>query len=244
MNVVDVLVKKYLKRADVLLTVCTHRTIDIDVMAGCMQLFANKKHQFTWCPVRGDALISRARSRAASMFLLERQEDCLMFVDDDVQFTEADAIKLIDGIVAGYDVVGGMYVQKGTLEKTCCLKDGDTISFGKKAPVQEVLAASTGFLAIHRKVFQGIVNKGLVNLCHAGTLNFYPFFKPFEKFIDGDWKYLSEDWGFCDLARQAGFKIWIDGSILLKHKGEYAYDLADKARLPKPNLEDIEITLR
>ena len=227
---------------NVFLTVCTHRTVDIDVMSSIMSLAAETKHNFAFAPIRGDALIDRARSRAASYFLFERDEEVLLFLDDDVVFDSAAAIKLIDDIESGADIAGGMYVQKGTLEKTCVFFDGQTVAFKKDAPRVEVEAVATGFMAIHRRVFQKLTET--VPLCHPGTLNFYPFFQPFPAMKQNRWVYLSEDWAFCDRAKAAGFKVFLNPSIFLEHKGEYRYSLADKARQPKPDLESIEITLK
>lgn len=227
---------------NVLVSVCTHRTIDIDVLSGVMGLFGQKEHSFTWCPIRGDALIDRARSRVASYFLQDRKEDVILFIDDDVVFDPKDAIRLIDGVKNGCDIVGGMYVQKGTLAKTCVLKNGQIVTFKRSAVPEEVEAIATGFMAIHRKVFEKMSET--VPLCHPNDLKFYPFFQPFPKEKDGQMVYLSEDWAFCDRAKDLGFKVWLDPSIFLGHKGEYVYDLMDRVRKPKGNLKDLEeITL-
>ncbi len=238
MQAVDELIKRALKRADVMLAVCSHRWFDIDAMTSAMSLFANKKHHFTWAPVRGDALISRARSRTASFFLRERTEDVLFFLDDDIMFTEADATKLIDDVVGGCDIVGGMYVQKGALDKTCVLKEGDSITFSKDAKPKEVLAVSAGFMAIHRRVFEKMSRT--IPLVNAANTKYHTFFQPFNKQIDGQWTELSEDWAFCDRASALGFKIWIDPSLLIGHKGEYVYDLRDKLRPPKISWDDFK----
>lgn len=232
------LIKRFLKKADVLLTVCTHRTIDVDVMRSIMNLAAQTKHNFVWSPVRGDALIDRARSRVASYFLLDRTEDVLLFIDDDIVFEPADAIKLIDCVVNGADVAGANYLQKGTLEKTYVPFDGQSVTFSKDAKPVEVEAVSSGFMAIHRRVFEKLSKT--VPLCHPGTLNFYPFFQPYPTEKNGRWIYLSEDWALCTKARDAGFKIFLDPSIYLGHKGEYVYNFADKVRQPKIDVHTLE----
>lgn len=242
--VLDQIVKKALNRADVMLSVCSHRWFDIDAMASAMQLFSNKRHRFTWNPVKGDALIDRARSRVASFFLLERSEDVLFFLDDDVIFREQDAVRLIDDCMKTESVVAGMYVQKGTLEKTCVFFDEQQVTFGEGQKPVEVEAVSTGFMAIHRKVLEKMAHEKIVPFCHFSSLKFYPFFQPYPVQKNGEWIYLSEDWAFCDRARNLGFKIYLNPSLLLEHKGEYRYSLADKMRTNKPKLESIEITLR
>lgn len=236
------LINRYLGKANVFLTVCTHRTINIDVMGQIMSLAKNSKHNFTWMPSIGDALLSRSRSRAASHFLLNSDADILMFCDDDILFTFKDSDKLIDDIMDGCDIVSGTYVQKGVLGKTWVQFNDQIVKFGKNEKPVEVEAVPTGFLAIHRRVLDGLSKT--IPLCHPGTLNFYPFFCPYPAEKNGKWVLLGEDWAFCDLARKNGFKVFIDPSILLRHVGEYAYDMADSLRLPKPRLEDIEMTLK
>lgn len=241
MSVVDSIIKKALKKADVMVTVCTHRQIDIDVLESIMPLFSNKKHHYTWGPVRGDASIARSRSRAASHFLLNTDLDILLFIDDDIIFKEEDVTKLIDNVVSRKLICGGMYVQKETLDRTVALEDNQTIVFSKESKPEKVLAVSTGFMAIHREVLERMVKAvkpdgdPMFPLCHKdASWKFYPFFsfEPIKK-ADGNWIYGSEDWTFCLKAKQLGIDTWLDPSLFLGHKGEYVYDLRDRLRQPK-----------
>jgi hypothetical protein len=64
---------------------------------------------------------------------------------------------------------------------------------------------------------------------------FYPFFATFTlKDAAGDYHYLSEDWAFCERARQIGFKVWMDQSIILQHMGWYPFTVADLAQETSP----------
>src|SRR3990167_5387262 len=210
------LVKRFFRKADVLLSVCTHRNIDIDSVTSVMGLFGTGRHSFTWCPVRGDALIDRARSRIASYFLLERKEDVLVFLDDDVLFQPQDVVRLVDNVVNGCGVVAGMYVQKGTGAKNAVFMSGQEVMFSKDAVPVEVQCVNTGFMAIARNVLEKMVRDNAVPFCD--DLKFYPFFNPFPKQTEnGKWIYLSEDWAFCTRARASGFKVWLDPSIFLGH---------------------------
>ena len=228
-----------------MLSVCSHRTIDIDTLTDVMGLFGNSKHSITWCPIRGDALIARARSRAASYFLMERNEDILFFLDDDVIFKPEDVIKVVDDIMDGRDIVAGMYVQKQEgAPKNCVLLPGDSLLFSRNEKPQEVQCANTGFMAIHRRVFEKMAKEGALlpepmAIHYCEDLNFLPFFDPFQhKLANGKYTYLSEDWAFCTKARALGFKVHIDPSIFLGHKGEYVYDLADRFREKKREITD------
>lgn len=240
------LIRRYFKKARVLISVCAHRTIDIDTMVNLMSLFGTNKHSISFCPIRGDALISRARSRAASYFLLERKEDILFFLDDDIRFDSADFFKVIDHIIDGKDIVAGMYVQKSpTADKNCVLLKGDSMTFSRDSPIQEVQCANTGFMGISRSVFEKMSKEGeglpypaKIEFCD--TLNYFNFFGTFVHRLESGLKTeLSEDWSFCTKARMLGFKVWIDPSILLEHKGEYSYDLRDRERSVKKSWDDI-----
>ncbi len=45
----------------------------------------------------------------------------------------------------------------------------------------------------------------------------------FEFSYDGNGKRIGEDVGFCLKARKAGYSIWVDPTIPVKHLGEYPY---------------------
>lgn len=257
MSLLDSIVSNYIKKQSVMLSVCTHRTIDIDVLTSVMNLFGTKDYSITWCPIRGDALISRARSRVASYFLKQRKEDILFFLDDDIVFSKDDVLKVLHCITHyGADIAGAMYVQKGTLDKTCVLFENDNVKFSKESKPCDVQALATGFMAIHRRVLEKMATEGEKmeypeKIEHDDILDYYNFFNPFiKKLNDGRKTELSEDWAFCERSRKLGFQVMLDPSVFLGHKGEYVYDLGDKVRLKdkKMSLNDLsekfEITLK
>jgi hypothetical protein len=43
-------------------------------------------------------------------------------------------------------------------------------------------------------------------------------------------RFLGEDWAFCELARELGFKVWLDPSIRVAHSGRYFYTVDDLTR--------------
>lgn len=244
-NVLQEIIDKSLKRANVLFAVCAYRHFHIDALENAMKIFKSNKHKYTWCPLKGDALIDRARSRMASYFLT-RDEDILFFCDDDIGFQLEDVDKIIDHIVRdNMDICGAMYFQKQEgAPKNCLLFDGEKITFSKDSKPVEVQALNTGFLGIHRKVFEAIKNDQFSSFPYkvpfCSDLNFYPFFNPFpHKLENGKWVYLSEDWAFGIRCKRLGFKSWLDPSIFLKHYGEYSYDIAERVRPAKKELEEI-----
>jgi len=93
----------------------------------------------------------------------------------------------------------------------------------------EVDYAATGFMLIKTRVFREIIKakpelkyKNEVDGYMSWGDNFYNFFpadiNPINK------KYESEDYGFCNLWRSLGGKIWVDPSINLQHVGNFAFE--------------------
>lgn len=225
---------------------CVHRHLDCDANFSLLQLLHCPNPHFVWGRERKDALIDRARSMVSSRFLLKTNYDVFLSIDDDIVYDPLDVVKICDAVhKEKLDIVGGAYVakQEGGSHIMAKTFPGQTITFGAEQtkPV-EVRMVSTGFMAVSRRVFEKMSET--MPLCHAGKsdLEFYPFFQPMPKQIDGKWLYLSEDWAFCERARDLGFKVWLDPSIWLAHAGRYLYDLDDFKREAKKHYETISYT--
>ena len=207
---------------------CVHRGIDpiadqrINMLRNCVDPKVYVKIK------AGDALIDRSRSIVATYFL-EENHDVLMFVDDDIVFNPVDAIGICRAVKEmDLGIVAGAYMVKNLDNPFFVFRplDNAPIRFGEGGELYEVEYASTGFMAINKKVIQRLSRD--LPLCHPDELKFYPFFQPFpKKMKDGKYVYLSEDWAFCDRAREAGFKVYIDTRVKLKHAGRYEYDWDD-----------------
>ena len=181
----------------------------------------------------GDALVSRGRSILASAFL---RSDCdvLLSIDGDIEFEPEDAIRLAEECDKGFSVIGALYMTRalGT-QPAMMLPADEEVEFRTGAKPVEVPFVSTGFLAVHRKVFEELRQD--LPLCHQGwqdkgvSTAFWPFYMPFVIPWEGDdgFMYLSEDWAFCERARQHGYKIWLDPGVRLGHVGESRYQLED-----------------
>jgi hypothetical protein len=70
-----------------------------------------------------------------------------------------------------------------------------------------------GFLKVDRIVYETIIAKGLAPSYGAGK--FYHFY--YGKIVLDN--LLSEDYSFCELAREAGFQGWINCGIRVNHDG-------------------------
>jgi hypothetical protein len=173
----------------------------------------------------------------ASRFLASDNDVCL-FLDDDIVFDARDAISICREANERKSIVGAAYTLKqegGGQFTTKLLKENRSLPFGKDGGVHEVNMLATGFMAIHRSVFEAMAKT--MPLCECGEMNFYPFFQPFPAKIEGRQLYLSEDWAMNFRAKNLGFKIWCDTRIKLLHAGRKLYSW-DDFRHGKP--EEIE----
>jgi glycosyltransferase involved in cell wall biosynthesis len=197
-----------------------------------------------------ESLVSRARNSAAAA-ALHYGTDYLLFIDADIVFDAKDVFKLL---AHDKDIVSGTYTKKYFNNQKInhiashhqeLFKDSSWRSlvtdfateisapFLKKVARGDKLAevdyAATGFMLIKTRVFREIIKakpelkyKNEVDGYMSWGDNFYNFFpadiNPINK------KYESEDYGFCNLWRSLGGKIWVDPSINLQHVGNFAFE--------------------
>lgn len=121
-----------------------------------------------------------------------------IFLDDDVFPVDPLLIEKLTG--HGLDMVGGPYLRffPWGLYLASVWRDGD----GRlrawdraQAPLEEVELTSAGCLCLSRRIIQD------------KRVNFYPLVN--EK--------SAEDFGLCRTARKFGYKIWLDGTVRLRH---------------------------
>ncbi len=144
--------------------------------------------------VVGDALISRARSNLASAFL---RSDCdyLLASDADICWEMPDVMRFIDRL-ENYDFLCAVAPTRGQhSQPAVLLPEGEQVMFSPGAEPVEVPFGSTGFFAVHRRVYEAVART--LPLCHAGSAEpFWPFYMPFVINFNGEDIYLSEDWAF------------------------------------------------
>lgn len=185
----------------------------------------------------GDALVDRARNIAASMFL-RSDADVFLTIDADIWFRPEDALKLCEEAVE-YGIIGALYVTRAKHPQPALMlpqdKEVEFVAWAKPEPVPFV---STGFLAVHRRVFDRLARR--LPLCHkewtdrGEDTSFWPFYMPYVIPWQGDGNlYLSEDWAFCERAKESGFVCWLDPSIRLGHYGEVLLTMEDIVREPR-----------
>lgn len=178
--------------------------------------------------------INRLRNEFIGEFIY-RKKDYILFIDSDIGDYEGAVINMIH---ADKDIIGCLYPKKGLDLNLICLSGG--------------FNSSTYFNVNLRKSLKDteneIINKnGLLKVKHLGAgclliksdvikllIHEYPDKKynaenkPFDiyNFFDSyiyEGKYLTEDYGFCQLALDNNFSIYALTSINITHTGEFKY---------------------
>lgn len=197
-------------------------------------------------PLWNDAWIGRSRSLLATKFL-ETEADVMVIFDDDVVWNPEDFWKLVEGARETRSIYCGPYVTRSDKPHLASRMLPDTpveiISTPQRRPV-EIQYAATGFVAIHRDVFEALLagefrdadGSHRIHLCaKGGGIPWYPFFQQFTvQDESGEYHCLSEDWALSERARQLGFKVWMDQSIILQHMGWYPFSVADLNQYTSP----------
>ena len=218
-------------------TPCYGGNLDSQYLKGLIGAFTDG-HVQHWLTIATESLVPRARNRIAYQFL-ETEADTLIMIDADIGFMPRDIERILSH---NLPIVGGCYPKK---------VDGPSAGYVYNFPTGEekgdliaVEETGTGFLCIQRATLDGIIADMLKRQAilegllaqHKVTVD--PFMRNFRINVDDkysycdlfptgafwpDERYLSEDWGFCYLARQAGYTIWLDRGIRLQHAGRKVY---------------------
>src|SRR5215469_3814958 len=177
----------------------------------------------TFVQAFSDSLIPRARNKAAARFL-QTDRDYLLFIDTDIVFTKDHIDCLME---SNEPVLAGLYCKKERDIAPCYnLLDDKMLPVGG---LVEIKRAGTGFIRIHRIVLERM--KENPHVPHWTTAPLYhnhgqPEWDFFPTGVK-DHEYLSEDWYFCDRARELGFKVMLDTRIQTRHQGVCFYPSED-----------------
>jgi len=175
--------------------------------------------------LQGDSLVTRARNKIAREFLAS-DKNYLMFVDSDIIFTRAQINKLRK---SNKDIIGGVYLKKKL--PYAPVANGQIRTEGDLMVMREI---GTGFMMIHRRVFERMIEaypeieyrpdsdeeKGVYH-------DFFRVGKFNGEKVNSNGRYLSEDYFFCMVARELGFNIYYDPSVLVGHAGGGIYPYPD-----------------
>jgi hypothetical protein len=166
-----------------------------------------------WLPLAGQSDIYVARNVLANEFIQRKEFDTLIWIDSDIGFSRADLQNLIDSDEA---IVSGLYTDKCQPPMPFCRgEDGQTVPL-HEIPSQGMIKARFvpgGFLKVERSAYQAIIDAKICPVYGGGK---------FHHFYNGRIAFdnlLSEDYSFCEVARDAGIQPWINCGVRLSHDG-------------------------
>lgn len=183
-------------------------------------------------------ITARARNSIAQAFLSSRF-DKLMFIDSDMGWEPVDFFRILD---SPHSIIAGIAPPKDypiTLnfipfgEEQYLLKGGERpqpqdlskMRASAGGPVFPVDLVGTAFMCIDRGVFMKLSETTpsyqYSSMLSGGIETHWDFFP--QGPVNGI--YYPEDWGFCRLAKAAGFKIHIDSEAILTHMGNHIYQV-------------------
>jgi len=130
----------------------------------------------------------------------------LLFLDSDMYFDKNTVIKLLE---RKKDIVGvNCNLRKFPLTSTVIMSEEKRAKLREEHPDGFTTCDSlgTGFLLINLDVFKKISE---------------PWF--FWESNDKGELVMGEDFWFCKKAKESGYEIWVDFSVLVKHIGDFLY---------------------
>ena len=201
-------------------------------------VFMNAGMAIQYAYTTNESLVPRARDSLVYDFLAT---ECthLMFIDADIGFKAEDILTMIE---ADKEIICGVYPRKeidwtavaeaskagvppAELHKYTgapvvnTLAGSQPIEASAGGEPVEVANAGTGFMLIKRIVFEWLAD---VVPPYGSQGKFFRQY--FGISIDPDTgTLLSEDFHFCDLAREHGCKVWVAPWVELTHTGPYTF---------------------
>ena len=194
-----------------------------------------------------ESLITRARNSMAYDFI-KSDATHMMFIDADIAFNPVDIPRMVK---ADKDIICGLYPKKeiNWVQVTEAVKagvppnelhnhtgafvvnlpHGEQTKSGNINEPMEIANGGTGFMLIKRNVFDHLADKvpSYTNdMYHAvDTVREVKIIKEyFATSIDEESnRLLSEDYHFCKIAREAGFKVYSAPWAQFGHTGTYTF---------------------
>ncbi len=167
-------------------------------------------------PSTGDSLITRARNAVVTQFL-ERGDDELVMVDDDVSSEPGAMLRLLEHPV---DMVAALYPGRGDPEQYPLRIDASKpfIASDPQTKLIEVDAVPTGFFRVSRSCLLRMTDAFRNREYHDDKL---PGKMSVDLFGNGleNGRYWGEDFAFCRRWRSIGGKVWADPELHMRHTG-------------------------
>lgn len=211
--------------------------------AKSLSLLNKTLHQYELNILRNDALIERSRSTLFGGWLAEwnrgNKFDYFMCLDEDIEFDASSVVRMIE---SGKDIVGGAYAFKtvtgAKIGKSVCKYLPDEVP--DENGILRIRWLNGGFMLIKAEaLFRMIEKHPDLYYQRFETDRDDPSCRIKESYgfwmamvythDDGKRVLLSEDYAFCERARQAGLEIYLDTTAKLTHwQGTQAYNIGVK----------------
>lgn len=176
--------------------------------------------------LQNESHIDRGRNKLANLFMATPY-NWLLFIDSDVVFDAKDVARLWQHGMNGQKLVCGPYALKGVVPQFAV-----NIVAGTK-PTEHGLVdcyhSGTGFMLIHRSVFEAMEAKGIAEEYNLGSneakqggrTTARAYFKSgVREYPEAGKLWLSEDYMFCHEWRTVcGGSVMVDRTIKLGHVG-------------------------
>jgi len=177
------------------------------------------QHMFNYAVNTG---VDAARSKHATELL---QTNCthLMMIDDDMAWAPDLVARMLE---EDLDIIGVPYRRKIVTPVSFTARHTFEVEHKKTRPyLVKVDGISCGMTLVKRRVFEALKDKMPVIRHDKDGPDIIMFFR--HELIDdkylGTKTYMSEDYNFCRLAREAGFDIWAYVDEEVAHMGTVAY---------------------
>ena len=222
------------ERPHVLIAMPAYVTPEVAVRASVERIVADlQAHDIgvTFFESPGDSLVTRGRHGLQHEFLCSAATHLLQW-DADIECLDHTAVRKM--VQSGHDVVGGAYpwrdgsgrVVANPLPETIADQHVDVDGATKCIRVSEV---GTGFLLTSRRCIVQLCARH-PELMYQADIEPYvgaPMWALFDAYLEmregGRRRYASEDWRFSQLAREAGYGVFVYYPPVFRHWGKFPH---------------------
>jgi hypothetical protein len=198
-----------------------------------LQTLLRDGYRYAYLPQQGDALMERTRGMSATLFMRKTKAEVWLSLDSDITgFTKEGIDTLVEQAMT-HDIVVGAYIcrSRGDSYPSSTFEDGTSIEFNDDPTPQPIKWGATGCMAVHRRVFEAMAETMPLLHMKDEARCFYPFFQTLIYDHEEHGKILlSEDFAFCERARELGFTTYVNPAIRLGHVGPYIFRLEDMGK--------------
>ncbi len=202
-----------------------------------MNLFAHRTFDMAlWNYI--DPYVPLARNTASADFL-KSDSTHIFFIDVDILDPQI-AMHIERMLGHNEAIVGGFYPKKDEKKLTWVCNALPDRPPEDERGLLSLRHIGTGFMLIKREVFEKMIETMGDKIAYIEDETDRPLWDFFDMpRVDG--RKLSEDWYFCNVARQIGYKVYGDTKVLLMHIGTAVYPLRSQAERTKINVINEEI---